>query len=170
MKSIMRQTIWHITRTNRSYMQEVIASRTKALAKDFPGLGENTKSQKSETLRSLVCMLVLVTTEITKIHGIHPWKDGMAYFKTHVELMLIRCTHQKQQKWQIIIFWQVTAVNIIWHSCNDDLGIKMNPNKHGTMEQMKSISCWTFWYIIHVKWIYGWGVMAWWTEAYIMRN
>ena len=51
-----------------------------------------TKSLKSETLRSLVCMLVLVTTEITKIHGIHPWKDGMAYFKTHVELMPIRCT------------------------------------------------------------------------------
>ena len=32
---------------------------------------EITKSLKSETLRSLVCMLVLVTTEITKIHGIH---------------------------------------------------------------------------------------------------
>ena len=47
---------------------------------------------KSETLRSLVCMLVLVTTEITKIHGIHHWKDGMAYNKTHVELMPIRCT------------------------------------------------------------------------------
>ena len=28
--------------------------------------------------RSLVCMLVLVTTEITKIHGTHHWKDGMA--------------------------------------------------------------------------------------------
>ena len=47
---------------------------------------------KSETLWSLLCMLVLVTTEITKIHGIHPWKDGMAYNKTHVELMPIRCT------------------------------------------------------------------------------
>ena len=51
-----------------------------------------TKSLKSETSQSLVCMLVLVTTEITKIHGIHPWKDGMAYNKTHVELMPIRCT------------------------------------------------------------------------------
>ena len=51
-----------------------------------------TKSLKSETLRGLVCMLVLVTTEITKIHGIHHWKDGMAYNKTHVELMPIRCT------------------------------------------------------------------------------
>ena len=51
-----------------------------------------TKSLKSETLRSLVCMLVLVTTEITKIHGIHPWKDGMAYNKTHIEHMPIRCT------------------------------------------------------------------------------
>ena len=59
---------------------------------------ENTKSLKSETLRSLVCMLVLVTTEIKKIHGIHPWKDGMAYFKTHVELLPIRCTDLMIQK------------------------------------------------------------------------
>ena len=43
-------------------------------------------------------MLVLVTTEITKIHGIHHWKDGMAYFKTHVELMPIRCIDLKIQK------------------------------------------------------------------------
>ena len=53
---------------------------------------EITKSLKSEILRGLLCMLVLVTTEITKIHGLHHWKDGMAYFKTHVELMPIRCT------------------------------------------------------------------------------
>ena len=32
---------------------------------------EITKSLKSETLRGLLCMLVLVTTEITKIHGLH---------------------------------------------------------------------------------------------------
>ena len=38
-------------------------------------------------------MLVLVTTEITKIHGIYHWKDGMAYNKTHVELILICNTH-----------------------------------------------------------------------------
>ena len=38
-------------------------------------------------------MLVLVTTKITKIHGIHPCKDGMAYNKTHVELRIIACTH-----------------------------------------------------------------------------
>ena len=37
-------------------------------------LREITVSLKSETLRSLVCMLVLVTTDITKIHGIHPAK------------------------------------------------------------------------------------------------
>ena len=53
---------------------------------------ENTKSLKSEILRGLLCMLVLVTTKITKIHGLHHWKYGMAYFKTHVELMLKRCT------------------------------------------------------------------------------
>ena len=37
-------------------------------------------------------MLVLVTTKITKIHGIHPCKDGMAYNKTHVELRIIAHT------------------------------------------------------------------------------
>ena len=55
-------------------------------------LREITKSLKSEILRGLLCMLVLVITKITKIHGLYHWKDGMAYFKTHVELMLIRCT------------------------------------------------------------------------------
>ena len=55
-------------------------------------LREITKSLKSEILRGLLCMLVLVTTEITKIHGLYHWNDGMAYFKTHVELMLKRCT------------------------------------------------------------------------------
>ena len=53
---------------------------------------EITKSLKSETLRGLVCMLVIVTTEITIIHGIDHWKDSMAYNKTHVELMPKRCT------------------------------------------------------------------------------
>ena len=38
-------------------------------------------------------MLVLVTTKTTKIHGIHPCKDGMAFFKIHVELRIISCTH-----------------------------------------------------------------------------
>ena len=48
---------------------------------------------KSATLSKLLCMLVLVTTNITKIHGIHPCNDGMANFKTHVELRIISCTH-----------------------------------------------------------------------------
>ena len=51
------------------------------------------KSLKSASLSKLLCMLVLVTTKITKIHGIHPCKDGMAYFKTHVELKFIGGTH-----------------------------------------------------------------------------
>ena len=51
-----------------------------------------TKSLKSEILRGLLCMLVLVTAEITKIYGLYHWEYGMAYFKTHVELMLKRCT------------------------------------------------------------------------------
>ena len=58
----------------------------------------NHKSLKSETLRGLVCLLMLVTTGITKIHGIHHWKDGMAYNKTHVELMPIKGTDLKIQK------------------------------------------------------------------------
>ena len=62
------------------------------------GLRENTKSLKSEILRGLLCMLVLVTTEITKIHGIHHLKDGMSYDKTHVELMPVRCTDLMIQK------------------------------------------------------------------------
>ena len=50
-------------------------------------------------------MLVLVTTEITKIHGIHPWKDGMAYFKRHVELMLKmhRLNDTKMTNLQVLI-------------------------------------------------------------------
>ena len=48
---------------------------------------------KSATSRSLVCMLVLFTTLIKKIHGIHPCKDGMTYSKTHVGLMFIGGTH-----------------------------------------------------------------------------
>ena len=59
---------------------------------------EKILSLKSATLRSLLCMLVLVTTETRKIHVIHPWKDGMAYFKTHVEIMPIRCTELMIQK------------------------------------------------------------------------
>ena len=55
-------------------------------------------SLKTETSRGLVCMLVLVTTDITKINGIHPCKDGMACIKTLVELMPKRCSHQMQQK------------------------------------------------------------------------
>ena len=53
---------------------------------------------KTATSRSLVCMLVLVTTQITKMHVKHLYKEDMAQFKTHVELILLRCTHQMQQK------------------------------------------------------------------------
>ena len=40
-------------------------------------LAEMTKSQKSATSWSLLCMLVLVTTLITKIHGKHLCKEDM---------------------------------------------------------------------------------------------
>ena len=51
------------------------------------------KSLKSALPITLLCKLVLVTTNITKIHDIHPCKDGMAFYKTHVELRIIACTH-----------------------------------------------------------------------------
>ena len=53
---------------------------------------------KSATSRCLVCMLVLVTTLITKIHGKHLCKEDMAQFKTYVDINLIGCTHQSWQK------------------------------------------------------------------------
>ena len=53
---------------------------------------------KSAISRSLVCMLALVTTLITKIHGKHLCKEDMAQFKTHVDINLIGCTHQSWQK------------------------------------------------------------------------
>ena len=74
--------------TARWNVYEAIHGKKITADKDL----EKLLSLKSETLRGLVCMLVLVTTEIKKIHGIHHWKDGMAYNKTHVELMPIRCT------------------------------------------------------------------------------
>ena len=51
------------------------------------------KSLKSALAITLLCKLVLVTTNIKKIHGKHPCKDGMAYNKTHVEIRIIACTH-----------------------------------------------------------------------------
>src|SRR3954463_10958324 len=62
------------------------------------GLSEITKSLKSATSRYLVCMLVLVTTSIKKIHGKILWIGKMAYYKTHVGLNFIGCTHQSWQK------------------------------------------------------------------------
>ena len=48
MKSITRRTIRHIIRVNRSYMQEVIASRTGAHAENFPDFEKKTGARKSQ--------------------------------------------------------------------------------------------------------------------------
>ena len=56
------------------------------------GLSGNAKSLKSALTNAPLCKLVLVTTHITKIHGLHLWKDDKAYNKTYVELMGISCT------------------------------------------------------------------------------
>ena len=55
-------------------------------------LSGNAKSLKSELTSAPLGKLVLVTTHITKIHGLHLWKDGKTLNKTHVELMGISCT------------------------------------------------------------------------------
>src|SRR4051812_27250813 len=62
------------------------------------GLSEITKSLKSTTSTSLLCMLVLVTTETTKIHTKIPWIVDMAYNKSHVGLNFIGGTHRSWQK------------------------------------------------------------------------
>ena len=66
--------IWHIDKTDQ-------------------GLSGIAKSLKSALTNAPLCKLVLVTTHITKIHGSHLLKDGMAYNKAHVELRGISCTH-----------------------------------------------------------------------------
>src|SRR3954471_21124754 len=62
------------------------------------GLSEITKSLKSATSTPLLCMLVLVTTEIRKIQTKIPWIVDMAYNKSHVELNYIGGTHHSWQK------------------------------------------------------------------------
>ena len=52
------------------------------MTKTNQGLSEIAKSLKSALTNALLCELVLVTTHITKIHGKHLCKDGMAYNKT----------------------------------------------------------------------------------------
>ena len=42
---------------------------------------QNSKYLETETSRSLVCMLVLVTTEIKKINGIHLYKHSKFYYQ-----------------------------------------------------------------------------------------
>ena len=48
---------------------------------------------KSALMNALLSKLVLFTTHITKIHGLHLWTDGKAYNKIYVELVDISCTH-----------------------------------------------------------------------------
>ena len=62
------------------------------------GLSGNAKSLKTELPSAPVCKLVLVTTLITKIHGLHVWREGKTLNKTYVELMGISCTQKSWQK------------------------------------------------------------------------
>ena len=48
MKSIMRRTIRHIIRVNRSYMQEVTASGTSTYTDKIPGLGRKKGGRRSQ--------------------------------------------------------------------------------------------------------------------------
>ena len=62
------------------------------MRKTDQGLSGNAKSLKSALPSASVGKLVLVTTHITKIHGLHLWIDGKTYNKTHEELRGIACT------------------------------------------------------------------------------
>ena len=64
------------------------------MIKTVQGLSGIAKSLKSALTNAPLCKLVLVTTHITKIHGLHLWIDD----KTYVELMPIRCTDLEIQK------------------------------------------------------------------------
>ena len=53
---------------------------------------------KTVTASSPLHELDALTTGHIKIHGWHQCKDGMEMLKTHVDIMLIGCTHKMQQK------------------------------------------------------------------------
>ena len=55
-------------------------------------LSGNAKSLKSELTSASLGKLVLVTTHITKIYGLHLWKDDKTLDKTYVEHQGISCT------------------------------------------------------------------------------
>ena len=57
------------------------------------GLGGNGKSLNSALTSAPLCKLALVTTHITKIHGLHLWKYDKTLNKTYVGLMGIAGTH-----------------------------------------------------------------------------
>ena len=74
-------------------MQSYGASNRSICAENFRDLEKTRSTLKTALPIMLLCKLVLVTTNIIKIHGKHPCKDGMEYNKTHVELRIIACTH-----------------------------------------------------------------------------
>ena len=51
------------------------------------------KSLKIELPSASLGKLVLVTTHITEIYGLHLWKDNKILNKTYVGLTGISCTH-----------------------------------------------------------------------------
>ena len=51
------------------------------------------KSLKTELASAPLCKIALVTTHITKIHGLHLWKDDKNLNKTYVDHQGISCTH-----------------------------------------------------------------------------
>ena len=71
------------------------------MIKTGQGLGGIAKSLKSALMNAPLCKLVLVTTHITKIHGLHLWKDGKTLNKTYVELMAYHAhnNHGKNDKY-----------------------------------------------------------------------
>ena len=71
------------------------------MIKTNQGLSGIAKSLKSALTNAPLCKLVLVTTHITKIHGLHLWKDGKTLNKTYVELRAYHAhnNHGKNDKY-----------------------------------------------------------------------
>ena len=59
---------------------------------NYPDLVKTTKSLKTDSPGASLCKLAQVTTHITKMHGLHLWKDNKMLNKTYEGLTGISCT------------------------------------------------------------------------------
>ena len=70
---------------------------------------KTTKSLKTDLPGASLCKLAQVTTHITKIHGLHLWKDEKTLNKTYVGLTTVQVmarqayTHKEDTKYKLDI-------------------------------------------------------------------